>query len=524
MVAFDVDDAVASYASDADRPGEQGDPEANYKEPLAIDVKDIKGLKWNIVSFVLRSLTMVVSVMPGVADVTTLNGIRMFYPSGDGMPAVPAEGAPEPSAETETSEDETGVSDEDLDQPSAEEQIFVPSAELPKFVQDAREESSVASSSTDGEPEAEVDEEQRDEEADPISADGDTRLVLRRETDDHTVTPNFVAGGAASSTPHSPPQQRVRNGGRDGFEDATEAVESCEATGTIVESSYMTLQQKNEALAVQVVACRFLLSIYTIDALCMAVGKIMQFEVLWLIEERHACRFNYIVFTLILTLTEITIEFIASSVTPLIYRIATRGAPLTSKRLAIFSLQAYSVSATVSLLIYPPLGFVIHVLGGFDTAASFFFVMIFWGIQYAFMNQVGDAAVEMARPHWFRTFKGLSLTLPGVPFFCCCDRFVHKAWRHKLSKRVRFLFYRYILRESCSQFDSLPLTSLTISPGRPIRIAMESSRIPAWRTSCESKSTLFRGARTRVSARASCPTRSRRPTSRARFTCATGAT
>jgi hypothetical protein len=37
--------------------------------------------------------------------------------------------------------------------------------------------------------------------------------------------------------------------------------------------------------------------------------------------------------------------------------------------------------------------------------------------------------------------------------------------RRRRGGQVSFLFmYRYMLRESCSQFDSLPLTSLTISP------------------------------------------------------------
>ena len=427
-----------------EKAGGRGDPNANYKEPLVLDIKG-KGCHWTVMSFVLRSLTMVVSVMPGVADVTTLNGIRMFYPSGDKKQVVAAEGAPEPSAET-SSEDEDD-SGEDISMGSSEEapMPFVPSQRV--FPHDDSEESPNASASVEEEP-AEM---HAGEEV------GTTFQPVLSATDDHTVQPDFVAGGdahldIASFTPppqaptehvgggdahldvasFTPPQQAPTEHGGGGvpFEIDTETTEQEFAAPP------MTLQEQNEALAVQVVACRFLLSIYTIDALCMAVGKIMQFEVLWLIEERHACRFNYIVFTLILTLTEITIEFLASAVTPLIYRIVTKGAPLTSKRLAIFSLQAYSASATVSLIIYPPLGFAIHVLGGFDSAASFFFVMIFWGIQYAFMNQIGDAAVEMARPHWFRTFKGLSLTVPGVPFFCCCDRFVVKAWRHKLAKRA----------------------------------------------------------------------------------------
>jgi serine/threonine protein kinase len=39
------------------------------------------------------------------------------------------------------------------------------------------------------------------------------------------------------------------------------------------------------------------------------------------------------------------------------------------------------------------------------------------------------------------------------------------AARRPIQRQVSFLLYRYIIRESCSQFDSLPLTSLTISRG-----------------------------------------------------------
>ena len=53
----------------------------------------------------------------------------------------------------------------------------------------------------------------------------------------------------------------------------------------------------------------------------------------------------------------------------------------------------------------------------------------------------------------------------------CCVRLLRA-----LLPKVSFLLYRYILRESCSQFDSLPLTSLTIS-GRSRRSAL---RITRW--------------------------------------------
>jgi pyridoxal phosphate phosphatase PHOSPHO2 len=54
------------------------------------------------------------------------------------------------------------------------------------------------------------------------------------------------------------------------------------------------------------------------------------------------------------------------------------------------------------------------------------------------------------------------------------------------SDRCVFFMYRYILRESCSQFDSLPLTSLTISCDVPIggraRAARHASSLGAART------------------------------------------
>merc|ERR1719313_559401 len=54
----------------------------------------------------------------------------------------------------------------------------------------------------------------------------------------------------------------------------------------------------------------------------------------------------------------------------------------------------------------------VYLLGGLHTG------------QYSFGNQVGDAAVEMARPHWLETFRGLQLAFPGC--LCCrrCPRLV----------------------------------------------------------------------------------------------------
>lgn len=44
-------------------------------------------------------------------------------------------------------------------------------------------------------------------------------------------------------------------------------------------------------------------------------------------------------------------------------------------------------------------------------------------IQYPAFNQIGDAAIEMARPHWLLTFDSKRLACPGFPIRCAaaCD-------------------------------------------------------------------------------------------------------
>mmetsp|Transcript_48564 Transcript_48564/g.113720 ORF Transcript_48564/g.113720 Transcript_48564/m.113720 type:complete len:620 (-) Transcript_48564:55-1914(-) len=159
-------------------------------------------------------------------------------------------------------------------------------------------------------------------------------------------------------------------------------------------------------------SCRFLMTLITIDALSWGTGKMFEYEVVLLVEELDAC---YLVAAVVMATAEIFIEFVASAVTPFLYRTVQRHQVLTSTRLAHFALRIYWMSNLMAFCIYPIFFVLIYILDIRNWS-----VVIGLGVtrcvQYAFGNQVGDAAVEMARPHWLSSFAGLRLAFPG----CCC--------------------------------------------------------------------------------------------------------
>mmetsp|Transcript_70583 Transcript_70583/g.132080 ORF Transcript_70583/g.132080 Transcript_70583/m.132080 type:complete len:619 (-) Transcript_70583:75-1931(-) len=161
-------------------------------------------------------------------------------------------------------------------------------------------------------------------------------------------------------------------------------------------------------------SCRFLMSLITIDAFSWGTGKMFEYEVVLLVEELDAC---YLVAAVVMATAEIFIEFVASAVTPFLYRTVQRHQAITSTRLAHFALRVYWISNMMAFCIYPVFFVLIHVLDIKNWS-----VVIALGVtrcvQYAFGNQVGDAAVEMARPHWLSSFAGLRLSFPGCRCGC----------------------------------------------------------------------------------------------------------
>ena len=150
-----------------------------------------------------------------------------------------------------------------------------------------------------------------------------------------------------------------------------------------------------------------------------------RFEVTWLAEDYQAETVDYVRLALIMQVIEVVVEFLASAMMPLIFRAVQCSAHMTSKQLAQFALKAYTASNILAVFIYPPIMIVTYWIGAASlktNIASIVIIAVAHAIQYAFINQVGDASVEMAKPHWLRTFDGATMVFPGFPLLCCCDR------------------------------------------------------------------------------------------------------
>lgn len=168
---------------------------------------------------------------------------------------------------------------------------------------------------------------------------------------------------------------------------------------------------KAELAPGRVLSARLLLSLYAVDAFSWGTGQIFKYEVVSLVKEKQWC---YLVASIILTAAETCIEFVASYVTPYLYERMQGSSYVSPRQLVHFALRVYFASNLLALCVYPCFGLAIHWLGFDSTAVIVLFGVVRSG-QYAFGNQLGDAAVEMAKPHWMTTFDGSRLVLPG----CC---------------------------------------------------------------------------------------------------------
>ena len=166
----------------------------------------------------------------------------------------------------------------------------------------------------------------------------------------------------------------------------------------------------------------------------------LRFEVTWIAEDHQSDTVNYVQLALVMQAIEVLIEFLASATMPLIFRAVQCTKHMTSKQLAQFALKAYTVSNFLALIIYPPIMIVTYWIGDASLKtriSSIIMIACGHAVQYAFINQVGDASVEMARPHWLRTVDGASLVFPGFPLLCCCDRAAVKCRRAAHESRRR---------------------------------------------------------------------------------------
>ncbi|KAJ8602955.1 hypothetical protein CTAYLR_001548 [Chrysophaeum taylorii] len=138
-----------------------------------------------------------------------------------------------------------------------------------------------------------------------------------------------------------------------------------------------------------------------------AVGRLMIFEAL-VLADRFGGTTALLLASLSLTTAEVAVEFAASALAPRVFGAIKREPPRT-RSLSRFALEVYAVSAGVGLVAYPLVGLLVYG----RPRAGFFALAVVQVVQYGFLNQIGDQAVELAQPHWLATFRGLDLTLFG---------------------------------------------------------------------------------------------------------------
>jgi hypothetical protein len=174
---------------------------------------------------------------------------------------------------------------------------------------------------------------------------------------------------------------------------------------------------------------------------------------------------SLIMMDMIMTTLESIAELFGTTITPFVYRIMYPNDPIESRQLARFAIRVYAISNLIAFLLYPIISGITWIGCQVSMAVSYFFflpsslfvelfvettctlcslcflrlLLIFFlsllllffisllllflqtlvslvalrTLQYSVVNQIGDAAVQMAKPHWLRTFAGTSMQIPG---------------------------------------------------------------------------------------------------------------
>lgn len=222
--------------------------------------------------------------------------------------------------------------------------------------------------------------------------------------------------------------------------------------------------------------CRFLLSLYVVDVLAWCVFKILQFEAIQSTDAAHTADPNgflprSVIFVTVLTTLETTIEIMASAAVPLAFQLVERTRKLQPGRLATFCMKAYTAStlcACVVVLAFSPcivggavtergeamddcdeatcacasgpVGCELHWAAANGTVeacclrqgveqelcavasdsacplapqALSVALAVVYCVCYCLLNQLGDAAREMAVTQWLGAFEGTELVVPG---------------------------------------------------------------------------------------------------------------
>lgn len=184
---------------------------------------------------------------------------------------------------------------------------------------------------------------------------------------------------------------------------------------TTISSKHLDSQQISSQT---IISARYLLSIFFIDKVAWAVGKMLHFDAIKLAEESGRNSYEVLVLQLIFEILETAFEFVISTITPFLYKcIHGRKHPLNSRGLANFALKAYFISNLVALICYPILSVYVWNYNHKSTQTLIIAVAL-RTFQYSILNQMGDTSLKLSKPHWLNTFTGLSFITPGIESNC----------------------------------------------------------------------------------------------------------
>ena len=160
----------------------------------------------------------------------------------------------------------------------------------------------------------------------------------------------------------------------------------------------------------QVIGSRFLIAIFILDYAAAAVSRIMHLDVLDMAAVIPGM--TVVTMDLIMTTLESIAELFGTTITPFMYRLMYPNDPIESRQLARFAVRVYAISNLIAFILYPIISGVTWI-GCNITMGTLMALVALRTLQYSVVNQVGDAAVQMAKPHWLRTFAGTSMQIPG---------------------------------------------------------------------------------------------------------------
>jgi hypothetical protein len=190
------------------------------------------------------------------------------------------------------------------------------------------------------------------------------------------------------------------------------------------------------ASKLQLIGSRFLIAVFVLDYGAAGVGRIMHMDVLDMAAVLPGV--GVVMMDIIMTTLESIAELFGTTMTPFIYHLMYPNDPIESRQLARFAIRVYAFSNMIAFVLYPIISGITWI-GCNLTFTMLFLLAALRTLQYSVINQVGDAAVQMAKPHWLRTFAGTSMQIPGFDVGGCYVR--TQTTEDTLSAHISFIVF-----------------------------------------------------------------------------------